>query len=365
MEEPDSIKIRLADICREIHPKAVEELHRIAKQIGMKNYKHLNKVDLCHMLSTHMGMQIAAEHIRGSRFSEIMHSDGDTEFNEYMARKAPDVIDPITKIIMIEPVLVSSGVHYDRASITAWIKLHGKHRCPETKQNLEPIAYADPAMRKRIADLLSRYGVEMDIQLDQPDLTKVQLWTTVPQKTVKKTGLFFNYAMGKKLAKPKYLNNWTVFSPRGWRLLWCIVSANMKFNNTLEHEADKGEHEEKWKVGTRDILNKTSLRSERSSYYFNDNLAKLIRTVEKGIRYFAMLTKYMTDNYVVDAGEAALSAPVMHVFYVNLGFSGMHELDGYEQYQNSALWRKGAGFYATKIITENTVGYFDSHPLLV
>jgi hypothetical protein len=360
--------ISLATICHEIHPKSIEKLRDLAMNMGMANYSGLNKEELCHSLSTMMGMRIAAENIRGAVFSKLDDSDEGDSFIEYIKNEAPDIVDPIMHSIMINPIIVSSGIHYDRSSIEQWFRSSTRRACPITNKKLERVAYLDLNMRDRIERLLAKYGVKMDIQRDPTDTTKIKLWDDVPQtdglpNTVIRTNVFFNSNLVSAIGKPKYLHESTVFTPEGWRRLYYMASANMKFNDAMELDAEKKHHD----LGCQRLIEQIVSGVERPEHIpatssFDENKKKLISVVKSGIRHFTMITKYMADNYIADSSRLAFSTALLHVFVAELQFVGMEKLNGYSQYQKSELWGKPPGFYKMVPAADN---YFYLNPLLV
>jgi hypothetical protein len=352
----------LAKIYAKIHAISIEKLHKLAKRCGMQNYRKLNKSDLCYKLSVLIGIELQINRTHGTKLREILKRPVAINVTDKIAEAAIEIIDPITNSIMINPIVVSSGVHCDRASLQALFENTTEYLCPVTKKQLDPLAYADVAMRDRIVDVLKKHGLDMDIERDSIDNTSVVLWV---ENRIKEIALFFNYAIARRVRESEYLHPVTVFNPKGWRMLWYITSCNIKFNLLLQSQSDRRKHEQVYAEKMIDIISKVYSIDDNPQSDFNRNKAKLERYVRQKKLDFVFAVKYLNDNYTMEKNSSPSSAGVFHAFASYLGFGGMDKLDGYEKYQDSELRDKPPGLYGLNFDTSDQASYFESNPLFV
>jgi hypothetical protein len=341
-------------------------LHDAASAMGMLKHEQLQRDDLVRLLAVRIALQYAVQHNRGFQTDHGPAEETPSAFLQYMHQKAPYAVDPIMNTIIIDPLLVSSGICYERTSIQIWIAENtffsaGKanmHTCPVKNTKIESYGYVDANTRNKITRFLQEHGVEIDMQLASVPDGVFQLWKDPSRDQVANPDRFFGRQIAKKLAKPKYLHPITVLNPKGWQLLWDITAENLAFNRSLKSPWDKEIHNLKWRSENTNIIQKLGKDYEETPVSFRLN--KLELSLPYKIDDFAKLTKYISDNYVAPDNVAPLSAPLLHVFFKGLGFPSLHSLAGYTRYTAGSLSQKKAGFYTLKQDTSNGPDYFES-----
>jgi len=352
--------ISINKIYQKIRKYSDQKLHVLAKQTGMKNHDQLERNDIVFPLSILLAMKKARERKKGFKFEETADGDPDPRFVEYIKTEMWTFIDPITDAPLLDPVMVSSEVRYERASIEAYLRSSGKHICPKTKQKIESYAYPDMKTRRVIFNILERVGIVMDMDQSLFSNGIIQLWDDPSRDQARNPDKFFGSEIAKRLAKPKYLHVITVLNPKGWCLLWNMTAENLRFNNTLQSKWDKTIHELKWSDETTRIIKNLAADYEKISDPFKLNRLHLEYIHRFRLRDFAMLTKYISDNYVVSYNVAPFSLALWHAFYKCAEFIGPYEDPGYKEYKASHIPSQKCGFYTLKEDTASGPNYFES-----
>jgi hypothetical protein len=168
-------RINLNDICHSLHPRSMKQLQKLAHESNIP-YIGLNRKDLCSSLSQQLALEVKLDDIK-YKWSELESVDigNDETLESFILRNHPNFKCGISQTVMINPVIVSTGIHYERSQIQQWCK--DRKRCPTTGLMLESnLAFSDIGLRNEISDTLLKYGIESDMMRDKINNMAVKLW---------------------------------------------------------------------------------------------------------------------------------------------------------------------------------------------
>jgi hypothetical protein len=151
-------------------PVHTELLHAVADNEKIKNHGNMDKDTLSRMLAAHFALKTAVlVRVCAGRHNSLSPETQTNLFVQYTNKKMPEIIDPISGTVMLNPVVVSSGICYDYDSLRHWLIDANKLICPQTGVCIESKAYPNHSIILLARRKFESLGVLLDTEPRLPN----------------------------------------------------------------------------------------------------------------------------------------------------------------------------------------------------